>query len=59
MEQEDIDGCTVLTGEIVDASQLYGVLDRLRRLGIEIVRFDTYRPGDPESGTPRLVEERQ
>jgi hypothetical protein len=32
-------GETVLTGELVDASQVYGLLDRLRDFGLELVSF--------------------
>jgi hypothetical protein len=38
-------GCTTLTGEFVDQSQIHGILDRLRQLGIEVLRFETYQPG--------------
>lgn len=37
-------GGTTLTGEFVDQSQIYGILDRLRQLGIEVLRFETYQP---------------
>jgi len=34
---ESGDGQTVLSGRFLDQSQLHGVLDRLRALGIELV----------------------
>jgi hypothetical protein len=34
---EPLPGCTALTGEFADGTQLYGVLDRLRDFGIELV----------------------
>ena len=37
-------GGTTLTGEFVDQSQIYGILDRLRQLGIEVLRFEIYQP---------------
>ena len=37
-------GGTTLTGEFVDQSQIHGILDRLRQLGIEVLRFETYQP---------------
>ena len=37
-------GGSTLTGEFVDQSQIYGILDRLRQLGIEVLRFETYQP---------------
>ena len=33
---------TVLIGEFSDQTQLFGVLDRLRDLGIEVVGFDSH-----------------
>jgi hypothetical protein len=32
---------TVLTAEVVDQSQLHGILERLRDLGIDLVRIET------------------
>jgi hypothetical protein len=32
-------GETVLTADVVDSSQLYGILDRLRDFAVEVVRF--------------------
>lgn len=43
---------TVLEGPYVDQSQLHGLLDRLRALGIEIVSLDTAAAGSPRGGTP-------
>jgi hypothetical protein len=37
-------GGTTLTGEFVDQSQIYGILDRLRQLGIEVLQFEIYQP---------------
>jgi hypothetical protein len=34
---EPLPGETALVGEFVDETQLYGVLDRLRDLGVELV----------------------
>lgn len=47
-EQHDSADVTTLTGELVDQSQIYGILDRLQRLGIEVLRFDTYAPESDE-----------
>ena len=41
-----VDGST-LEGPLVDQSQLRGVLDRLWQLGIEVLKFETYR-ADPK-----------
>jgi hypothetical protein len=37
LELEPLPGETALSGEFVDDTQLYGVIDRLRDLGIELV----------------------
>ena len=41
------DGST-LDGMFVDRSHLRGILDRLWRLGIEVIKFETY-PSDPDA----------
>lgn len=46
--RHDADGDTTLTGELVDQSQIYGILDRLQQLGIEVLQFETYGPDDTE-----------
>ena len=61
IEQQEVPSGTVLVGKLIDQSRLHSVLDYLRRLGIEVVRFevDTRRHDatDPTStGTP---EDRQ
>jgi hypothetical protein len=48
VEQVDLDGATTLSGELRDQSQLHGMLERLRDLGVDILRFDT-DGGDAES----------
>ncbi len=35
---------TVFTGEVKDQSQLYGLLDRLRDLGLELISVQPERP---------------
>jgi hypothetical protein len=46
-------GQTTLVGEIRDQSHLYGVLDRVRGLGLDLMsvetNWDTPEPGDEES----------
>jgi hypothetical protein len=37
MEMETDCGLTVLTGKIIDQSHLYGILDRLSGLGLELL----------------------
>jgi hypothetical protein len=44
-QRDDAEG-TVLTGTMVDMSQVFGLIDYLRRLGVEVVAFDS----PPSSG---------
>lgn len=44
VEQHDTSEGTALTGDYVDQSHLHGILDHLRRLGVEVIRFEAYRP---------------
>ena len=52
MEMEARDGVTVLTGKIIDQPHLYGILDRINGLGLELLSVealpDAVLPG-PES----------
>jgi hypothetical protein len=41
---------TVFTGEIRDQSQLYGLLDRVRDLGLELVSVQPQLAADPTTG---------
>lgn len=51
IEQEDIPAGTVLSGALLDQSQLYGTLDLLRDLGIDVLRFEVDPPAmDPVNG---------
>jgi hypothetical protein len=47
-EQVDLGGTTALSGELRDQSQLHGMLERLRDLGVDILRLET-DDGDDES----------
>jgi hypothetical protein len=40
MQLEPRDGRTVLVGKITDQAHLHGVLDRLRDLGLELIRLE-------------------
>ena len=44
IEQEAIPAGTVLSGGLLDQSQLHSTLDLLRSLGIEVVRFEVDPP---------------
>ena len=47
VEQDDLPAGTMLSGEVVDQSQLHGTLDLLRGLGIEVLRFEVDPPRRP------------
>ena len=61
MEMEVRDGDTVLTGTIIDQPQLYGILERINGLGLELLSVQAL-PGDahpsmranPEPEDPEL-----
>jgi hypothetical protein len=48
-------GCTHIVGDVIDQSQLHGVLDRVRDLGIELISVTPLveeAEGPPSSGGP-------
>jgi hypothetical protein len=47
IDQEDIPAGTVLSGALLDQSQLHSTLDLLRSLGIEVLRFEVDPPRAP------------
>ena len=59
MTMEPGAGQTALVGEIRDQSHLYGILDRVRSLGLELVSVEPFRtgpsrrPGLGDRGTAR------
>jgi len=44
MRVERAPGATVLVGTLADQAQLYGLLNRLRDFGVELVRLEEVRP---------------
>ena len=50
LDQEDVAAGTMLSGALLDQSQLHGTLDLLRSLGIDVLRFEVDPPRTP-SGT--------
>lgn len=52
LNQQYADGVTMLIGELADHSHIHGVLDRLRNLGVEVLRFETFRPDEQEPAAP-------
>ena len=54
MTMETGAGQTDLVGEICDQSHLYGILDRVRSMGLELVSVEPFRTGqagDQNEGT--------
>lgn len=47
-QAHDEAGNTRLTGDLIDQSHIHGILDKLRRLGLEVLRFEVYQPDDQE-----------
>jgi len=41
MRMQTEEGATILTGEVEDQSQLFGILDRLNGLGLELLSVET------------------
>jgi len=60
MEMETKNGDTVLTGTIIDQPQLYGMLERINGLGLELLSVralpDDANPGDSENREPEDPE---
>jgi hypothetical protein len=50
MEMETKDGDTVLTGTIIDQPHLYGILERINGLGLELLSVEAM-PDDSRPGT--------
>ena len=48
MEMETNSGLTVLTGKIIDQPQLYGILDRLSGMGLELLSVQCLPEGTHE-----------
>jgi hypothetical protein len=56
MHLEPGENTTAFTGEVRDQSQLYGLLDRLRDLGLELVSVEpcsSTQPPDDDGATAR------
>jgi hypothetical protein len=50
MEMEARDGDTILTGKMIDQPQLYGILERINGLGLELLSVQAL-PGDAAPST--------
>ena len=55
MEMETRDGDTILTGRIIDQPQLYGILERINGLGLELLSVEAM----PEDANPSARENRE
>ena len=55
MEMEARDGVTVLTGKIIDQPQLFGILDRINGLGLELLSVEAL----PEDVHPSAERNRE
>jgi hypothetical protein len=60
MEMEARDGDTVLTGRIIDQPQLYGILERINGLGLELLSVQALSDNaNPSARVNREPEEPQ
>jgi hypothetical protein len=55
MEMEARDGDTVLTGKIIDQPQLFGILERINGLGLELLSVEAL-PDKAHAGPERNRE---
>jgi hypothetical protein len=51
MEMETKNGQTILTGEVKDQPHLFGILDRINGLGLELLSVQARRPPEHRKGT--------
>jgi hypothetical protein len=49
MEMETKDGDTMLTGEVIDQPQLYGILDRINGLGLQLLGVQALQEVHPDA----------
>lgn len=59
IEQRDAGGVTTLTGDLIDQSQVHGLLDRLRDLGVEVLRFEIDGPGVRQESQDKQGDEEE
>jgi hypothetical protein len=55
VEMEARDGVTVLTGTIIDQPQLYGILERINGLGLELLSVEALPEGTRSSAREERV----
>ena len=51
-------GDTLLTGPVVDQAALFGLLKKVRDLGLPLVSLNRVEPGKPELSSTSLVKEK-
>lgn len=51
IDQEDVSPGTMLSGVLLDQSQVHSTLDLLRSLGIDVLRFEVDPPGSTDVGS--------
>ncbi len=54
IDQQDVPTGTMLHGDLLDQSHLHSMLDLLRDLGIEVLRFEADPPHPPSEAYPQL-----
>ena len=55
MEMETKHGETILTGEVIDQPHLYGILERINGLGLELLSVEAL----PENARPSAIANRE
>jgi hypothetical protein len=55
VQMEARDGVTVLTGRIIDQPQLYGILERINGLGLELLSVEALPEGTRSSAREERV----
>ena len=58
MKMETKDGQTILIGEIIDQPHLFGILDRINGLGLELLSVEAL-PEDAHPGPERKPEQEE
>ena len=56
IEQEDVPAGTMLSGPLLDQSQMHSILDLLRSLGIDVLRFEIDPPPTAGYNAPPSAE---
>ena len=55
MEMETKNGATILTGEVIDQPHLYGILDRINGLGLQLLSVQALPEGSHPSAERKRV----